>query len=250
MATVTQRIKQVKQPRGGYLNRKSFEVEQLEPDELIDTKNESVAPQTIGLVVDYLTRMILNKDARKAFSISLTGAEIAEELKEAESLLSNIKDNDDQSIINACELVKYDTVYRAGLMPPETKIPDHKTINNIKSLVDRSLSFFEKIGEFKEDGFTFEGGYTETIHAGDGDFLTEDTLWDFKVSKQVPQKDTTLQLVIYYLMGKASKNSIFDNIRYIGIFNPRLNRIYKYDMKKADPDMINTIKREVIGYEV
>ena len=139
MATVTQRIKQVKQPRGGYLNRKSFEVEQLEPDELIDTKNESVAPQTIGLVVDYLTRMILNKDARKAFSISLTGAEIAEELKEAESLLSNIKDNDDQSIINACELVKYDTVYRAGLMPPETKIPDHKTINNIKSLVDRSL---------------------------------------------------------------------------------------------------------------
>ena len=30
--------------------------------------------------------------------------------------------------------------------------------------------------------FTFEG-YTSIIDSGDGDFLTEDTLWDFKVFK-------------------------------------------------------------------
>ncbi|ALM58392.1 hypothetical protein SE1039_26090 [Staphylococcus equorum] len=33
MVSVTQRISQIKQPRGGYLNRKSFEVKQLEPGE-------------------------------------------------------------------------------------------------------------------------------------------------------------------------------------------------------------------------
>ena len=50
-------------------------------------------------------------------------------------------------------------------------------------------------------------------------------------------------------MGKASKKPIFSNIRYIGIFNPRLNRIYKYDMEQADPEMIDTIRKEVIGYD-
>lgn len=52
MVSVTQRISQIKQPRGGYLNRKSFEVKQLEPETFIDTKYENIAPQTIGLVVD------------------------------------------------------------------------------------------------------------------------------------------------------------------------------------------------------
>lgn len=249
MVSVTQRISQVKQPRGGYLNRKSFEIKQLEPETFIDTKNENIAPQTIGLVVDYLTRMIINQNKEKSFAISLTGAELAGDLKKAESLLSDIKDNDDLSIIKTCHLVNYDMVYRAGRMPKESKIPDQNTINNIKSLIERSLSFFNQIGEVKMDGFTFEGGYTSIIDTGDGDFLTEDTLWDFKVSKQLPQKNSTLQLVIYYLMGKASQKPMFKNIRYIGIYNPRFNQIYKYDMTRVDVEMIETIQKHVIGYD-
>lgn len=247
MVSVTQRISQIKQPRGGYLNRKSFEVKQLEPETLIDTKYENIAPQTIGLVVDYLTRMVINQDKEKSFAISLTGAKLAGELQTAESLLKDI--NDELSIIKACQLVNYDMVYRAGIMPKEFKIPDQDTINNIKSLINRSLSFFNQIGEVKMDGFTFEGGYTSIIDTGDGDFLTEDTLLDFKVSKQLPQKNSTLQLVIYYLMGKASQKPTFENIRYIGIYNPRLNQIYKYNMTQADSEMIETIQKRVIGYD-
>ena len=50
-------------------------------------------------------------------------------------------------------------------------------------------------------------------------------------------------------MGKASQQAIFKNIRYIGIFNLRLNQIYQYDMNQADPDMLETIRKEVIGYK-
>lgn len=249
MVSVTQRISQIKQPRGGYLNRKSFEVKQLEPETFIDTKNENIAPQTIGLVVDYLTRMMTNQDKEKSFSISLTGAKLAGELQTAESLLKDINDNDDLSIIKACQLINYDMIYRAGRTPKEAKIPDQDTILNIKSLINRSLSFFDRVGEVKMDGFTFEGGYTSIINAGDGDFLTEDTLWDFKVSKQLPQKNSTLQLVIYYLMGKASQKPMFENIRYIGIYNPRFNQIYKYDMTQSDPEMIKEVSKNVIGYD-
>ncbi len=159
MVSVTQRISQIKQPRGGYLNRKSFEVKQLEPETFIDTKYENIAPQTIGLVVDYLTRMVINQDKEKSFAISLTGAKLAGELQTAESLLKDINGNDDLSIIKACQLVNYD--YRAGSRPKEFKIPDQDTINNIKSLINRSLSFFNQIGEVKMDGFKFEG----VIHA-------------------------------------------------------------------------------------
>ena len=32
-------------------------------------------------------------------------------------------------------------------------------------------------------GFTFDGAYTNVIGSGDGDYLTKDTLWELKVSK-------------------------------------------------------------------
>ena len=41
---------------------------------------------------------------------------------------------------------------------------------------------------------------TSIIGAGDADFITYDTLWDFKVSKGNLTKDNTLQLIIYYLL--------------------------------------------------
>ena len=146
-------------------------------------------------------------------------------------------------------MVNYDMVYRIGGTPKPPVIPDKDTVKHIQLLVDRSLAFFNETSEITADGFTFEGGYTNMINAGDGDFLTTDTLWDFKVSKQLPQKNQTLQLAIYYLMGKASQQSIFKNIRYIGIFNPRLNRIYTYDMTQADSDILEIIRKEVIGYD-
>ena len=62
--------------------------------------------------------------------------------------------------------------------------PDSQTIENIRIMVNRSLEFWQKYGPVTVDGFTFEDeGYTETVDSGDGDYLTSDTMWDFKVSK-------------------------------------------------------------------
>ena len=55
--------------------------------------------------------------------------------------------------------------------------------------------------------FTFEGGYTNIVSSGDGDYLTEDTLWDFKVSKEEPKSKYTLQLLMYYIMGVSFNTS-------------------------------------------
>ena len=81
----------------------------------------------------------------------------------------------------------YDVCYRAGMAhfkPVSEIIPDTNTIANIITMIKRTLSFWEQYGPIIKDGFTFEGGYTSIISAGDGDYLTKDTLWDLKVLKE------------------------------------------------------------------
>lgn len=83
--------------------------------------------------------------------------------------------------------------------------PNKDTIKNIRLMVERSVKFWNEYGPIIKDGFTFEpNGYTKTVDTGDGDYLTADTLWDFKVSKSKPTNKHTLQLLMYWIMGQHS----------------------------------------------
>ena len=158
---------------------------------------------------------------------------------------------DDLSITNACQLVGFDSAFRAGPLfyrPVEKIIPDQATIANIRIMVERSLSFFKAFGPVTADGFTMEGAYTAIITTGDGDSLTKDTLWDFKVTTGKPNKDHTLQLLIYYLMGKRSIHLEFQTIEKLGIFNPRQNTIYQLPISEISDEVIKEVETVVIGY--
>lgn len=253
MVSVVQRVKQVKQPRGGYINPRSLEVVQLDDGKPspLDHKIESVHSSLVGMAVDYMTRFLNGAAPAEAFRISLIGASVIREDGQASALLHGITGLNHGSLVNACKLAGYDVVYRAGLAgyrPVETINPDMATTTNIAVLVERSLSFFKKYGPITLDGFVFPGGYTETVSAGDGDFLTADTLWDFKVSVSGPTKDHTLQLLMYYLMGKASGQPEFDTITHLGVFNPRLNAVYRIALEEIDPETIEEVSSEVIGF--
>lgn len=251
MYSVTQRIKTIKQPRGGYIKPKEFEVTQLSDGiELIE--NENIHSSIIGLAVDYLTRYMIGATAKEAFSISLLGSDIIKERKKAEKLLEDIKGLDDKSIINACKLSGYDVCFRAGIIgykPVDTIHPNSETISNIRIMVNRGVKFFDQYGPITLDGFVFVGGYTDIVSSGDGDFLTKDTLWDFKVSKDKPKSAHTLQLLMYYIMGKRSINKEFETVKNIGIFNPRLNVVYSLEINRIPQEIIDTVSKEVIGYK-
>lgn len=250
MVSVTKRITQVKQPLGGYLPYKSMEEKALKSNiELVDIEKENISPAIVGTVVDYLTRFMSTKNVEDAFKISLEGSKLAGQETYGKQLAKNIIGLDRESIQNACKLVGFDSVYRVGIKfyKPVAEA-NLDTISNIKEMVNRSLKLFIIYGPTKVNGFTFKGGYTNSIDAGDGDFLTQDTLWDFKVSKYPPKKEHTLQLLIYYFMGKNSIHDYFTPIKKIGIFNPRLNKVYTYDIKKLDISSKFKIKKEVIGY--
>lgn len=278
--TVTQRIADVQQPRGGYIKPSAFIATTLNDGIILGEEN--VSGIIIGLAVDYLTRFMMGADLRDAFRISLKGAHAAQELElvsfnaeeVAEHLLDDIKGLDQRSIISACKLVSFDSWYRnpiSALLGTDYSCidPNSSTIENIKTFVKRSITFFEEYGPVISDGFNFKpekldpsafekmnetgtgsyGGYTPTVSAGDGDFLTNDTLWDFKVSKSKPTSKHTLQLLMYWIMGQHSGQKIFKGITRLGIFNPRLNIVYLYDVKDIPDEVIEAVEKDVICYD-
>lgn len=252
MASVTQRISKIKQPFGGYLPMKLFSKEILD-DGFTLNETENIHANLVGITVDYLTRFLLGDSIDKAFRISYLGASRIGMLNKAETLKTEIIGLDDQSIISACKLAGFDVCFRASksaYKPIEYINPDKFTIENIRIMVNRSVAFLEKYGPIVCSSPTFEGGYTDTVDCGDGDFLTIDTLWDFKVSKSDPNTRHSLQILMYYIMGLHSIHKHFKNISNLGFFNPRLNIVYTCPINSISPQTITEIENNVICYGI
>lgn len=251
MYSVTRRIRSITQPRGGYLPPRHWEETQLGHEQELHVE-ESIHPTTMGMVVDYLTRHHLGAAKEDAFSISLMGAETAGEEAKALELLSDVRGLDDASIQAACRLTGYDVCLRAGIRAffgvDQIEV-DGETAENVRQMVKRSLSFFDQYGPVTADQLVFPGGYTPIVSSGDGDFLTADTLWDFKVSKYGPTKDHTLQLLMYYLMGLRSiHKEAYEQLTHLGVYNPRLNRVYRFPVADISQEVKETVEQDVIGY--
>ena len=265
MASVTARVREVKQPRGGYIKPSQFEEISFNGGKVLGEEN--VHASIIGMVVDYMTRYMSGAKVEDAFRISIEGYEsrlmllgekVAKDDKkkriDIKSLLGQITGLDGRSITAACKACTYDVWYRNPMSAltakgAEDTDPDQVTIENIITMVSRSIAFWEEYGPVTVSGFTFEkDGYTDTVNSGDGDYLTTDTLWDFKVSKSKPTNKQTLQILMYWIMGKHSGKEEFKGINRLGLFNPRLNTIYLLSTDKIPAEVIASVENEVICY--
>jgi hypothetical protein len=101
---------------------------------------------------------------------------------------------------------------------------------------------------FRLYGIGSYGGYTGTVNSGDGDYLTNDTMWDVKVLKSKITNKHTLQLLMYWIMGQHSGQEIYKSISKIGIFNPRFNDAYILDVSDVPKDVILAVENDVICY--
>ena len=153
MVSVTQRIKQIKQPRGGYIRPKELNITILDDNIKLNEK-ENIHSSLVGLAVDYMTRYSIGTPINEAFKISIMGASIIGESKFAQKLIEEIEGLDDNSIVNACKLVGYDVCCRAGIIgykPVQNINPDKDTIDKIRYMIKRSLKFIEIYGTIIKD---------------------------------------------------------------------------------------------------
>lgn len=251
MASVTQRIKAIQQPHGGYLPMKLFSREILN-DGIVINEEENIHSSLVGIAVDYLTRYMSGSTVDQAFHISTMGAELIGMQNVASKLKSTVTGLDDVSIISACKLAGFDVCFRSSIVaykPIEEIAPDKATIQNIRTMVKRSLVFWKKYGPIINSEPTFEGGYSSVVNTGDGDYVTKDTLWDFKVSKNNPTSKHTLQILMYYVMGLHSIHPYYKNLTHLGFFNPRLNVVYRCPIADISKETIATIESTVICYD-
>lgn len=259
--TVTGRIREVKQPRGGLIKKSDFTKELLHPDsQFISLTDESLTPALVGLTVDYLTRYQLY-GATEAFAISRIGlhnleistGHFGDQFFFAE--IAKLKhDLDQTTILTAAQLASFDTFYRTGYGNPYSyrnlKL-NEITYEHIKTMVFRTLNFLQQKTDEKQlvTDFNFDGGYTQTIVNGDGDFHDDHGLWDLKVSKQQFSTKWSLQIVIYYLMGLHSYDAeIYQKMQTLGIYNPRYDVLMSLATNKLTPELRQYIDTNIIGY--
>ena len=251
--SVTQRIHVIHQPRLGYLPIKLFEkVEYAIHDEL--NSDAIISPGIQGCAVDYLVRFMSGEPLETAFEISLKGAKILgnTEYYKALDILQNVHGLDHDSVFNAIKLAHYDVVFRRGAywyVNPSTIEYGNIDIQNITVLVHRTLSILSHYSPITETGFTFNGGYTPIVLTGDGDYLSNDTMWDLKCSEKKPGSAETCQLFVYLILGyHAFENEKYRKLKYIGFINPILNTVYRIRIDDIPEEIFRTVNNKVVGY--
>ncbi len=289
MNSVTEVIKGVKQPRGGFLPISMFEVEEIGGEPI---KCRDIPPVIVGKVVDSIIHLIIRTDKELLFKTSINGYEKRVEFfarsfsykSDYDELYKQIIKEDDifnihrlikrldnylkandiyQLIICLCLIHQYDIWetdfgYISRLTTIESSRPKYYTkgdIRKIEILYQRTVLWIVSIIDASYnnniifDYRFYPNGYTDKIKYGVGDFVCNNTLFDLKCTGDKPTAYHTLQILTYYVMGLNSQNKLYKNIQYLGLYSPITNKVWRLHVSKIPINLIHEISKEVIGYD-
>ena len=142
---------------------------------------------------------------------------------------------------------------RAGAGPSDggrdAPYADDATVWNIRRMVARSIRFGLVAGPVVWNGFSFDGADEGVVTGGSGDFMTVDGLWDMKTSRYAPSPVHTLQVLTYWRLGLRSVHADrYRRVRWLGIWNPRLDAAWMVDVNRIGADVTSIVDRDVIGF--
>ena len=223
ITTVTQRIKQIKQPPRGYLPIQKFRVEILPTNKRISSSQEhGVSPQITGIVVQYLTQRVMDPvmSTSEIFSLPIKGYKNQMIMRgNAPDNISQIKKKIDNcrevsaitnEVIDATySLCRYEMVYRSRKIIVNEKAPSPSLCyySDVREMINRSVNFFQKEGPIVYHEFDIAGcPPSPYIQKGDGDYVTKTALIDMKVISGEPNKDMTLQQLCYWILCSLSED--------------------------------------------
>lgn len=258
MSSVSQIVGTAHQPRNGYVPLSLFDgIEVIDNKAVVGEYN--ISPAIVGMAVDYGVRLLQGNSPREVFNVALRGAALVDAAAEAEELMLALDGEYEpfgeitpDGITSICKLSGFDSAFRASphAYKPITDInPNEQTITDIAVLIARTMDFFSEVGPVIDSGFTFGGGLTDQVDAADADYLTDDTIWDLKVRKAAPNKNSTLQVILYYLLALRSNNPLFDNVTKVGIYNPYLQQAWLLSVVDMEERILIDVEEHVLGLE-
>lgn len=251
--TVSSRARSYVQPKSGFIPPVLFVSKKYNDGKRLNYK-ENIEARYLGEAVDYLTRYRITGDAEEAFDISIRGVNIMYQetgnktLRDyARDCFSRIKKDD---VAAAIQLSAFDDAYRAGKFDIPQLEPDKDTVENVDIMTNRGVEFLQNSSNQIYPGLDFRGAYTDIIVNGDCDYVTDNSIIDFKVIRGEISEKYTLQILMYYLMGLHSKHKeIFEKLEWLAFFNPRKNLVYYHRISNIPESVLDEVARKVIGYK-
>ena len=272
---ISHRTATARQPRDGYVPLSWFRSRTFGPEVPFD--GNRLKPSEVGTLVDYLTRYsdmrekgLSKQEADVAFESCMRGATNLErnlrynkrefkdspiaccksELAKVTYPLNNL------SVKAAARVTFFDAFVNTDVRHHTRKfsnfdLSDGETAR-IRRMVRNGIRMMGADGGIKTFDFVIpKDPHSTRITGGRGDYLTEKTLYDMKVSWSEPKVEWTLQILIYYLMGLSVGLDGFDKLKYIGIVNPRLNKTWRCSTAtlRRNKNALRKVCESVIGYD-
>lgn len=267
---VKDRVKTCIQPVDGFVKPASFKQKKLN----IDTYK--LAPETID-------PRIVNATIRNLIEIELRNFNSSNDIEyELGSLKLNIDildDNDsayhkdvinlskniqpglsDKTIASMIKLIHYEMVtdlwiddsIDKGSVPSWLNVDNisNDTITNVRIIVKRIVHLLTINNSFTDHSINVFIHPSRIIKFSFCNYVTTDTVWAIIGGKHAKLgQNLTLKLLIEYLMGLHSNKDRFKAIKYLGIYNYRTDTVYRLEISKIDPDIIDEVNTSIIGYD-
>lgn len=251
LVTVTSVVKKVKDIKKfqlmNILRVHSFKSEK----ELESQTKENIPAFILGQAIPNLALIELGEKPEKVYRPSLLGVKNYELLygNEVELYFPECVLKETRNYKYALKMSCYESFYRSRKLPEINEV-NKETIYNIEIMIERLKLFLKRQKEIIDIAGEFPGAYTDKIKIGEFDILTKNALIDIKVSKNDVTSKDILQIIVYYIMGKKSLQSKkFNELEYLILYNPRLDKIYYVEVKDLNDELISLIEKEIIGYE-
>jgi hypothetical protein len=251
---ITKVANEAVQPRGGYLPASKYFSKAggfMGSLSLVSNEQENLHNIIVGLAVEHTFKYVMTNRSDIAFKSALRGASKAGLTSKAQSVMSEFDGSLVSLVRTACKMSGFD-VCSSKSMEHYSKVdkivPSSATIENIRIMVDRLYKFYSGIGTVEFDA-SLKGSYTDKIRSGGINWISNGILWDFKVTKNAPSKEDTLQSLIRYIMGQKSYDFRIHVVEELGIANPRTGLLYFCKVRDIEAEIIESVSREVIGYK-
>ena len=249
MATISSIIPEIHQPKNGLLPINIFDRNKLnDPNTLnkVPQKMEKIIYNTVNCLVRYF----LKRDAVSAFEPCYLGASFIREEHKAQMIAKKVTGLDDTSIIACVHLASYEECLRSV---SEYRYIDDREISaeiikNIKVLFNRIMSFMSRYGSKIIYNHSLEGGYSDVIDTGVVPFVTSESLLMLSFNEVEPTPEETLEMLIYFVMGRHSIYPTLKEIKYVSFFNPITNTFYRCSAALISGTAMTLVEEKVLKY--